>query len=49
MGDIIIKIDGTDINERSDLIRTIYKYRPGEKATITVIRENKEVKIDVVF
>ncbi len=49
VGDIIIKIDGTDINERSDLIRTIYKYRPGEKATITVIRENKEVKIDVVF
>lgn len=49
VGDIIIKIDDTDINKRSDLIRTIYKYRPGEKATITVIRENKEVKIDVVF
>ncbi|HZJ76218.1 MAG TPA: trypsin-like peptidase domain-containing protein [Oscillospiraceae bacterium] len=49
VGDIIIKIDDTDINKRSDLVRTIYKYRPGESATITVLRENKEIKLDVVF
>lgn len=47
--DIIIKIDDDKINRMSNLIRTIYKYRPGDKAKITVIRENKEVTIDVVF
>ena len=48
-GDIIIKIGDIAINKRSDLERAIYRYRPGEKTVITVVRENREVKIDVVF
>ena len=41
VGDIITKIDDTNINKRSDLIRTIYKYNRN-KATITVVRKIKK-------
>lgn len=47
--DIIVKIDNDEISRMSNLTRSIYKYRPGDKATITVIRNNKEVKVDIVF
>ncbi len=49
VGDIIIKVGDADVNRRNDLVRAIYKYRPGEETTITVLRENREIKIDVVF
>ncbi len=48
-GDIIIKVGNTDIEKRGDLERAIYKYRPGEETTVTVLRTNKEVKINVIF
>lgn len=47
--DIIIKIGDEKINRVSNLIRTLYKYRPGDKETVTVIRNNKEIDIDIVF
>lgn len=48
-GDIITKVGDTDMNTRDDLVRTTYKHRPGDKTTVTVLRNNKEMVIDVVF
>ncbi|MDI9475843.1 MAG: trypsin-like serine protease [Clostridiales bacterium] len=48
-GDIIIKVGNINLDKRSDLERAIYKFRPGDRTTVTVLRVNKEVKINVVF
>ena len=48
-GDIIIKVGSINLDKRSDLERAIYKFRPGEETTVTVLRVNKEVKINVIF
>jgi len=47
--DVIIKIGEDKITRMSNLVRSIYKYRPGDETTITVIRNNQEVEIDIVF
>lgn len=49
MGDIITKIDNQEINSASQFKKILYKYKKGDKATLTVIRNNKEVLIDIVF
>lgn len=47
--DIIIKIGEDTVPRMSSLIRSIYKYRPGDETTVTVIRNNEEVELDIVF
>ncbi|MBU5676367.1 trypsin-like peptidase domain-containing protein [Alkaliphilus sp. MSJ-5] len=47
--DIIVKIGNDKVSRMSNLVRSLYKYRPGDKTTVTVIRNNQEVNIDVVF
>ncbi len=42
-GDIITKIDENEIKEGQSLITILYKYKPGDKVTITYVR-NKETK-----
>jgi len=48
-GDIITQIGGEEVTGMSNLVKALYKYRPGDKTTVTVIRNNQEVNIDVVF
>ncbi len=48
-GDIIVKVGNAEINNRDDLIRTTYKHRPGDKTSITVLRNNKAIDINMVF
>lgn len=48
-GDIITKIDNDEINDMTQLRRSLYKYKKGDKATITIIRNNSEKKIDIEF
>ena len=48
-GDIITKIDDEEIKDISQLKRTLYKYKKGDKATITLIRNNTETLIDIEF
>jgi S1-C subfamily serine protease len=47
--DIIIKIGDDKISRMSNLVRSIYKYRPGDKTTVTVVRNDQEIEIDIVF
>lgn len=48
-GDIITKIDNEEIKNMSQLKKSLYKYKKGDKAEITIIRNNSENKIDIEF
>ena len=43
--DIIIKIDGVDINEENSISTVIAKKKPGETVTITILRDGKEQQV----
>ena len=49
LGDIITKIDDKEIKSTNQLKKVLYKYKKGDKATITIIRSGKEMLIDMVF
>jgi serine protease Do len=46
-GDIINNVNGIVVNSVSELQEQISRYRPGDKITITILRENKEQKLNV--
>jgi serine protease Do len=47
--DIISKVNDTEINEQNSLISVLGRSSVGDKVTLTVIRDNKEQKIDVTL
>ena len=46
-GDIITAINGKKIKTMNELQETIVQYRPGDKVSVTVLRDKKEKKFDV--
>jgi serine protease Do len=44
-GDIITKIDDTKIEDPDDLSSAVRKHKPGDKVTVTVLRDKKEQKL----
>jgi len=46
-GDIINNVNGVAVNSVAELQEQIGKYRPGDKITVTVIRNNSEMKLNV--
>jgi serine protease Do len=44
-GDVIIKIDDTKIEDPDCLSKAIRSHKPGEKVTVTYLRDNKEQKL----
>lgn len=48
-GDIILKIDNKEIESVDTIRKSLYDYRPGDKANLLVMRNNEEVEIQVVF
>jgi serine protease Do len=44
-GDIITKIEDTKIQDPDDLSAVIKKHKPGEKVTVSYLRNNKEAKV----
>lgn len=48
-GDIITKINDTEINKMNDLKKYVYSKSPGEKVRINVQRNGKEFTVDVVL
>ena len=48
-GDIIIKIDNQDVENMNQLKKILYKYKKGDIATLTIIRNGKEVAVDIIF
>lgn len=47
--DIIIKIDGVSVNSASELQEQVGKHRPGDKASITYLRNGKESTVPVTM
>ena len=41
-GDIVISVDGINVNSRSELLELIGQHRPGDKVSIGVTRDGKE-------
>lgn len=48
-GDIIIGIDNKKIENMTGLIKALYKYNKGDKATVKVCRDGEEKQIQVQF
>ena len=44
-GDIITKIGDTKIDDPDELSKVVRKYKPGEKVTVTLLRDKKEQKV----
>ncbi len=49
LGDIILKINGDKLNDNNDLILSLEKYKPGDKITLTIQRDNKQFEVEVVL
>ena len=48
-GDIITKIDSTNLSVMSDLTKNLYNYTKGDSATLTINRDRKEMTLKVKF
>lgn len=46
-GDIINNVNGIEVKSVSELQEQIARYRPGDKVTIGIIRDNKDLKLNV--
>ena len=49
VGDVIASVDGHTIKKFEDLRLQIAQHRAGDKLNVTVLRENKPVKLEVVL
>ncbi len=47
--DVIIKFDGVDVNSTSELQVQVGKHRPGDKATVTFLRNGKETTVPIIL
>ena len=48
-GDTIVAVDGQKLVAENDLSRLIATYNPGDKVTLTIIRDGKEMDVDVTL
>ena len=48
-GDIITQLDGTNIDETHSLTSLIDQHNPGDKLTLTVIRDNKIIHLSITL
>lgn len=47
--DIIVNMDGTQIDTMPGLRRLLYNYRIGDSATLRIIRDGEEMDVEIVF
>lgn len=48
-GDVILKVNGFDVNHTSELLERVGQHRPGDKVNLLVRRGNKEQAFDVTL
>jgi S1-C subfamily serine protease len=46
-GDLVLSVDGRDINERRVLYDTLGNRKPGEQISLRVLRNNRVYQVDV--
>ena len=47
LGDIITAVDGQPLESVADLTSYLNDFRPGDRVTLTVVRRNREYRVDV--
>lgn len=48
-GDVILKIEDTEINSSAQLLEIVGQHRPGDKLNLTIVRDDKLLDIPVVL
>ena len=48
-GDVILAIQGKTVNAIPELQTEVYRYKPGDKITVTVLRNNRKLDIPVTL
>jgi S1-C subfamily serine protease len=48
-GDVILQIDGRDVVQPDDLARLVSTHKPGEKVTVTVLRDGSREQVEVTL
>lgn len=48
-GDVITKVDGTTIDQKTSLTSVLDKHQVGDKVILTVVRDGKTITVDVVL
>lgn len=48
-GDIITKIGDKEVNNMTDLKRSLYNYNEGDSVELSIIRDTEEIKLDLKF
>jgi serine protease DegQ len=46
-GDILLAVEGEQVNSTADLLNMIAQLQPGQQATLTILRQNQENKLGV--
>ncbi|MFP4496884.1 MAG: S1C family serine protease [Vulcanimicrobiota bacterium] len=49
IGDVIVALDSYKVNNSSDLRNILFRYKPGDAVTITVVRGNKKLRGKVIL
>ena len=48
-GDFLLSVDGIEINNANELIRTLRKYSPGDKVQLSALRGNEPLSVELVL
>ena len=48
-GDVLVKVDSSLVRTPSDLQVAVNRFHPGDKATVTIIRDGKQKQVEVQF
>lgn len=48
-GDIVVSMDGTTITASRPLANIMLKYKPGDKVTLTILRDNRQLQVQVTL
>ena len=49
VGDIITRVDNTDLDETHSYLNILYTYKPGDQVTLEVLRNNKKIEVQVTL
>ena len=49
MGDVIMKVDGTDVDSYQDLVALKKKYSAGDTSTFTIYRDGQQQEVSVTW
>lgn len=48
-GDVLLRMDGKDLDSVNTLRADLYKYKPGDKVKLDILRDKKEMTLEITF